>query len=141
MKFFDQEMNFNQEAIEEIIETNIDFPEKNRKRGERSTMDDSKALRKAHIADHIYVGGYHAPLGSLRKGKIHCSCPMCAAKTNTKINKSRGPVDESIHHKGRRQAVTNRRYGRKNYKPSDIRKVDSMICKLKEYDPSEFVFA
>lgn len=30
--------------------------------------------------------------GMLRKGKIHCSCPMCSAKTNNKRNRCYGPA-------------------------------------------------
>lgn len=128
------------EVIPEFIDIaeDVDFPKKEKTRGKRIKKNYSKAIRKASIAKQIYPSGYHAVLGHYLKGKIHCSCPMCAAKTNARLNKSMGPVSSSKRH-GARLAVTNRRYGRKNYKPSDMRKVDSMECQLQEYEP-ELVF-
>jgi hypothetical protein len=39
-----------------------------------------KALRKKRIAEEIY-GGYYDNLHQYSKNKIHCSCPLCSAKT------------------------------------------------------------
>lgn len=41
-------------------------------------------LRKRNIFKYVWgdpLTGY--PLRKLSKGKVHCSCPMCAAKTKT----------------------------------------------------------
>ena len=100
-------------------------------RGNRRKTDFKKAIRKHKIALEIYKGWSH-PLHSLSKGKVHCSCPLCAAKTNTKINKSNGPVDPD--RPLCRLAVTNKKYGRRNYKISDIRKIDNMNYLLNEPD-------
>ena len=41
----------------------------------------TKTLRKYHIANATYWGGYDIKhMGYLRKGKIHCSCPLCRSK-------------------------------------------------------------
>lgn len=41
----------------------------------------SKTLRKYHLIRDIYPNTYHIKhYGDLRKGKIHCSCPLCRAK-------------------------------------------------------------
>ena len=102
-----------------------------RHRGNRRDQTELKAERKERIVREL--GGYwsYPHFGQYRKGKIHCSCPMCAAKTNTKLNKSQGPVSmPTIHRKdgttathvrGCRMAVTNGRHGKKNYKISDLR--------------------
>lgn len=126
-------MTLNYEAIEEFIENNMDFPQKNSRRAYHKTKSDTKAERKEKLANEIYPDGYHAAFGYFRKGKIHCSCPMCAAKTNGKLNKSRGPVD-GTHRRGSRLAVTNHRHGKKNYKPSDTRKIESMAFQLKDFE-------
>ena len=96
----------------------------------RRFVTENKVKRKAYIWGFT-IGGKldEADLGALRKGKVHCSCPMCAAKTNGSINKSGGPVDGgSAVRKGHgtRLSVTNGRYGRKSYSASDRRKVDRM---------------
>jgi len=43
----------------------------------------SKALRKYNLSKELYsrfsIGGYRH-FGQYRKGKIHCSCPLCRAK-------------------------------------------------------------
>ena len=53
---------------------------------------------------------------------------MCSYKTNTKINKSNGPVDDKRVWFGR-LTVTNHRYGKKNYKFSDIKKLEKLNYK------------
>lgn len=106
-----------------------------RHRGNRRKQDVRKALRKARIIHNLHDYWNYPSLHALSKSKIHCSCPMCAAKTNTKMTKSKGPVDG-----GRsfcRLACTNYRYGRKYWKLNDRRKVDSMNYQLYEYEGSD----
>ena len=62
-----------------------------RTRAERRHKDLSKALRKRKIAKEVYWsfhdGGcweYYDNLHQYSKNKIHCSCPLCASKTNRK---------------------------------------------------------
>ena len=47
-----------------------------------------KAIRKRRIAEEIYPGEKNNPrydnLHQYSKNKIHCSCPMCSAKTRNK---------------------------------------------------------
>lgn len=45
-----------------------------------------KAKRKEWIVHHVYgwPEGWYNNLHEYSKGKIHCSCPLCAAKTNPK---------------------------------------------------------
>ena len=47
-----------------------------------------KALRKRRIAEEVYHMGkehpYYDNLHQYSKNKIHCSCPMCSAKTRNK---------------------------------------------------------
>ena len=43
-----------------------------------------KAKRKRNICKHIYGWEYYDNLHQYSKNKIHCSCPMCSAKTNNK---------------------------------------------------------
>lgn len=39
-----------------------------------------------HVSDEHY---FKSQKHRLAKGKVHCSCPMCSAKTNTKITRYR----------------------------------------------------
>ena len=41
----------------------------------------SKALRKMRIVKDQHNYWYYPYFGMYRKGKIHCSCPLCRAKT------------------------------------------------------------
>ena len=45
-----------------------------------------KAKRKEWIVHHVYCWpeGWYNNLHEYSKGKVHCSCPLCAAKTNPK---------------------------------------------------------
>ena len=104
-------------------------------RGNRRMMAEGKSKRKANIVKDIYGEKIHGSIHRFSKNKIHCSCPICSAKTNGSLNRSRGAVSEHSSHYSR-LAVTNNRYGRKNYKPSDRRKVDDMI-----YQEEMFSFA
>ena len=100
-------------------------------RGTRRKQNYTKARRKARIIHNLNDYWSYNSLHELSKGKIHCSCPRCSEKTNGKINKSNGPID------GKRNfcklAVTNERYGRKNWKTSDKRKIDNMKNQKEEY--------
>ena len=42
----------------------------------------AKAIRRKKFYAHATVWIYTHPDGALSKGKIHCSCPMCAAKSS-----------------------------------------------------------
>ena len=55
-----------------------------RHRGNRRWMTYRKAKRKARIVHELNDYWYYPHFGQYRKGKIHCSCPRCAAKTNGK---------------------------------------------------------
>ena len=101
-------------------------------RGNRRWRDNQKAERKQTISKRIHHDGWYAHFGQYRKGKIHCSCPLCSAKTNTKINRSCGPVYEGDRCVSRIPG-TNHRYGKKNYKFSELRKLDGMFDQVSEY--------
>ena len=73
-----------------------------------------KALHRRNLARKIYPydeHDYYDNLHQFSKNKIHCSCPMCSAKTRNK-RKRRG------NGWGFAPSI--------NYKISDQRKVDSM---------------
>ena len=70
-----------------------------------------------HALNDYWVYKYD---GQYSKGKIHCSCGMCCAKTRNKSYKRRhiyGNYAPSI-----------------NYKHSDRKKIESMRDKAKEYN-------
>ena len=114
-------------------------------RGNRRFIAKEKAKRKIRLIHEFYNDDDTSWIifGKYRKGKIHCSCPMCAAKTNSRLNKSGGPVynvpinpttgHPATGRHGSRLAVTNGRYGKKNYTPSERKKVDGMYNQLTEY--------
>lgn len=113
-----------------------------RHRGNRRRRDYLKAKRKIKIVHDLNDYWYYKYPGMYIKGKIHCSCPMCAAKTNGTINKSKGPVDvqtrrygdkEYTHIVGDRIPCTNHRLGKKNWKMSDAKKIESMKSQEREY--------
>lgn len=120
------------DLIEDLTEEELMFPSKDNKRQKRRRTDYLKAKRKNRIAKRVYNGGWEAPFGYFRKGKIHCSCPMCSGKTNSSINKSKGPTSEVRIGHISRLAVTNKRYGKKSYKPSDMKKVDKLVSQMEE---------
>ena len=79
-----------------------------------------KALNHRRLARKIYPydeNDYYDNLHQYSKNKIHCSCPMCSAKTRNK-RKRRG------NGYGFAPSI--------NYKISDQRKVDTMEEDLKE---------
>ena len=71
-----------------------------------------KAKRKEWIVHHVYgwPEGWYNNLHEYSKGKIHCSCPLCAAKTNPK----------------------RKRIGR-GFTGRDARRAEAMDCEEKEY--------
>lgn len=79
-----------------------------------------REMRKKHIArkkrivhDCYYnIDNWYNCDGKYSKGKIHCSCGMCRAKTNNKSWKKR-----TIH--GNYEP-------NHNWKPSDLRKIEKM---------------
>lgn len=121
------------DLIDPIDIDNIDsYLTKDKSLAKKRRFDVTKALRKRSIA-HSYAlfvyTGWYDNLHQYSKNKIHCSCPMCAAKTNNKRNKSRGPVCGS---RGVRVPNTCSRYGKKTYTMSDKKKIDSMRYQLAE---------
>lgn len=74
--------------------------------------------RKRRIEEHILVWSPEAlerqPLGCLSKGKVHCSCPMCATKSTKVWGKHSNSRDL--------------------YGISDKRKMARLAYSLKEYD-------
>ena len=53
-------------------------------RAERRRIDRNKAARKKNICETHYGFSYYDNDHQYSKNKIHCSCPLCSAKT--KIN-------------------------------------------------------
>ena len=74
-----------------------------------------KALRKRkldlHVTPYYNASGMYDNLHQYSKNKIHCSCPMCSAKTRNK---------------GKRREKANGYSPSINYKISDLRKVQAM---------------
>ena len=55
-----------------------------RNKAKRRHNDWVKTLHKRNIFKYVWhdnLDGY--PIHKLSKGKVHCSCPLCAAKTKT----------------------------------------------------------
>lgn len=130
-------MNYWELEEDTVIDATFqNYLEKDMTQAKRRKKNVAKALRKQNIAKswpHFLINGYVAYYNNLHqysKNKIHCSCAMCAAKTNGKINKSNGPV--SSRHHGTRLATTNCRYGRKNYTIAEKKKIDDMNYQLME---------
>ena len=88
----------------------------NRERSYYREMRNKHISRKKRIAKSIGWTKRHD--GMFSKGKIHCSCPMCAEKTNTKRI---GRVGKYYCHKP------------ENWKHSDLLKIQSMEDDYKEY--------
>lgn len=118
-----------------------------RHRGNRRDVSEAKAKRKLRIVKELNDYWHYPHFGQYRKGKIHCSCPMCASKTNASLSKSRGPtyqtpLDENTGfprtgRRGSRIPSTNGRFGKKNWKPSDRKKVERMLNMEDEFLSSE----
>ena len=83
--------------------------------------DWKKAIRKKNICEQVYGIEYYNNLHQYSKNKVHCSCPLCAAKTGDA-------------HNNRKITGTHQRYGKKNWKIGDKRKIQILNDKLKEYN-------
>lgn len=90
-------------------------------RGNRRRQNWIKAKRKEKITREIYGCSplneegwhYYNNLNSYSKNKIHCSCPLCASKTNNKKHICYGKA--------------------KNYKISEQRNLLKLTEQLKEF--------
>lgn len=51
-------------------------------RAERRKNDYNKAIRKKNIVESHGIS-YYDNLHQYSKNKVHCSCPLCAGKTDT----------------------------------------------------------
>lgn len=103
--------------------------------------DWKKAIRKRNICLHEYGWEYYDNLHQYSKNKIHCSCPICSSKTNTKMNKSKGPMDPNRRfHRAVVPTVTNSRCGKKNYKISDMKKIQELNSSLEDYYKGEYLY-
>ena len=90
-----------------------------RTKAERRHNDWTKAIRKMKICKDFYGWDWYDNLHQYSKNKIHCSCPLCSAKTG------------KIPWRG-----TNYRRGGKNYSIKDMKRYDEMIYELKELKES-----
>lgn len=73
--------------------------------------------RKKYICQKCYGWDYYDHDGSYSKGKIHCSCPLCAAKTNNRRRKSNKYAPAKFT----------------NWKASDLKKLEELDNQEKEY--------
>lgn len=92
--------------------SNLSNKSSNRTRAWRRRKNVTKALRKLNITKHYWSFDshpYYSNLHQYSKNKIHCSCPMCSAKTRNKGRRSRKNYHPAI-----------------NYKPSDLRRQKAM---------------
>lgn len=101
-----------------------DYVEKDKGRAKRRKTDAKKAIRKRKLAQELYTIStdtdkweWFNNLHQYSKNKIHCSCPICRAKTKKKKSKF----------------GTFERNG-KNWKHSDLQKIESAKQKEKESD-------
>ena len=116
---------------DEELDMTENYLEKDKTREWRRNKNVSKARRKQKICQKHYGFEYYDNLNEYSKNKIHCSCPLCSAKTNTKINKSRDPMTGGRNFC--RLAVTNGRHGRKSYKYSELKHIFGMQQELQDY--------
>lgn len=84
-----------------------------RNEAEKRHNDWRKAIRKRNIVRDIYGWneGWYDNLHQYSKNKIHCSCPMCSAKTNNR---------------GRKVWDT----GKRNWSMTDERRIEEMEDQL-----------
>ena len=80
-----------------------------------------KALRKRRLSEKIYQSSFYDNLHQYSKNKIHCSCPMCSAKTRNK---------------GKRRYKDGNYARHLNYKISDLKRQISMDDEAFDYDGS-----
>lgn len=66
-------------------------------RAERRKDDYNKAIRKKNIVEHNHGYSRYDNLHQYSKNKVHCSCPLCSAKTdnskNSKTHSDRLKID------------------------------------------------
>jgi hypothetical protein len=87
---------------------------------ERRHNDWTKAIRKMKICEEINHGyGFYNNLHQYSKNKIHCSCPMCSAKT-----------------RGNFLWGSSNRHNGKNYSIKDLKRYEEMIYELEELNKS-----
>ena len=86
---------------------------------ERRHNDWTKAIRKMKICRDNYGWQYYDNLHQYSKNKIHCSCPMCSAKT-----------------KGNFLWGSSSRHNGKNYSIKDLKRYDEMMYELEELEKS-----
>lgn len=78
-----------------------------------------KALRKRRLDKEVSWGcPFYDNLHQYSKNKIHCSCPMCSAKTNNK---------------GKRRLKHGNYAPSKNWKHSDLQRQEQMDAEVLEY--------
>lgn len=90
-----------------------------RNSAERRHNDAVKATRKKNICIKHYDFNYYNNLHQYSKNKIHCSCPLCAAKTNSKY-------------------VHGGRFNGKNPCLRDRKTLESMSQQMEEYENEVF---
>lgn len=108
------------DELEEELEEYLEIPpvpkdciEKDRTRAIRRKNNVKKSVRKKKLDKDIrgtYANWTPRPLHQYSKNKIHCSCPLCRAKTNKRANGLYGTYSR----KG------------KNWKHSDLKKIESI---------------
>lgn len=91
------------------------FPEKDKKRAVKRKTDVKKSIRKKKIDKEVFGQTTARPLHTYSKSKVHCSCPICRAKTKKKKN-----VYGTFERNG------------KNWKHSDKQRIDAAEDKIKE---------
>ena len=128
-----QENDRYEDEFDETQEETFGEKRQGRTRGDRRKKNARKAKRKKRIADAIYDNeeGYYDNLHQYSKNKIHCSCPMCSGvyKTDSKkANKGGAAHDAQGKAHSSRFGTTNHRKG-KNYKHSEVRKIEMMNAK------------
>lgn len=89
-----------------------------RTKAERRHKDWTKAIRKMKICRDNYGWQYYDNLHQYSKNKIHCSCPLCRAKTG------KPPLWGTCYRR------------RKNYTIRDLKRYDEMIDELNELKES-----
>ena len=85
------------------------------------------AIRKRRIARKVYPSEsgleYYPNLHQFSKNKIHCSCPLCSAKTRNK-----GKRRKNVH--GFSPSI--------NYKISDLKKIQRLEFSEKDFQNFDF---
>ena len=102
--------------------------EKNMNRGIRRKKDYCKAKRKEYISKEVYGVDWYDNLHQYSKNKVHCSCPMCASKTNLKKWRGSGKRYDN-------RSLYGTSYGRKgkNWSMQDIKRIQNMTNAISEY--------